>query len=110
VRLLLDHNIPPQASDWLKDFDVNCLHVRDASLKAASDRRIWEFARLDDRVILAKDGDFAALAKTNTPERVRPVWLRVGNLRNKDFEPWLIAKWSLARELLDNGHSIIELR
>jgi predicted nuclease of predicted toxin-antitoxin system len=110
VRLLLDHNIPPQAIGWLSRFDVDCLHVRDLGMITATDHQLWQFAKRDGRVIVTKDGDFAALARSNPALNAKVIWLRIGNMRNRDLEPWLIGKWPRVRDLLGQGHSIIEVR
>lgn len=109
MRLLLDQNIPPQAKDWLRVFDIDCLHVRDASLKTVSDYRLLKFAELDQRCILTKDSDFVRLAEQNPDVRVVIIVLRVSNLRNRDFEPWLVGRWQLVGDLVAKGKTIIEL-
>jgi predicted nuclease of predicted toxin-antitoxin system len=109
MRLLLDQNMPPQAKDWLKDVEVDCLHVRDASLKTATDYRLLNFATLDQRYILTKDSDFIALAKENSSDNVVIIVLRDGNLRNRDFEPWLVNRWPLVCEMIEKGETLIEL-
>lgn len=89
---------------------MDSLHVRDASLKTASDHKLLNFARLDDRIIVTKDSDFAAYIRSNPDVKVGIIWLKVGNLRNREFEPWLVNRWPQVCTLFEQGHLIVEVR
>jgi predicted nuclease of predicted toxin-antitoxin system len=110
VRLLLDQNVPPQAKTWLAAFDADCVHVRDIGMRAVTDVKIIRFAAIDQRIIVTKDADFIGYSRANPSFDVKVIWLRIGNVRNSAFEPWLKANWPKAKALVEDGHSFIELR
>jgi predicted nuclease of predicted toxin-antitoxin system len=72
----------------LADVFPGCSHVVNAGLRAAEDRRIWEYARKEGFVIVSKDTDFRELSYVEgAPPKV--VWLDVGNAGTKAIEALL---------------------
>lgn len=59
MRFLLDANMPRAAAVLLERSGHDTVHVRDTALKHATDQRISEFARTEQRVIVTRDLDFA---------------------------------------------------
>jgi len=62
VKLLLDQNLSPRLVAPLAELFPGTTHVRDAGLERASDRSVWEYARLHHYCILSKDADFHQLS------------------------------------------------
>jgi predicted nuclease of predicted toxin-antitoxin system len=78
VRLLFDENVSRRLVELLSDEFSDSAHVTGVGLGKADDRRIWEYAREQEFVIVSKDSDFADLAiLLGAPPKA--VWLRVGN-------------------------------
>lgn len=78
MKLLFDENLSPRLVALVADRYPASLHVRDAGLRGAADRRIWEYARAGGFVIASKDDDFRQRSLfEGAPPKV--VWLRVGD-------------------------------
>ncbi|MFA5081241.1 MAG: DUF5615 family PIN-like protein [Hydrogenophilaceae bacterium] len=60
---------------------LDCRHVLDMGLEAASDREIWELVRAEMLVIVTKDEDFAQLADRQASIPPQVLWIRLGNCR-----------------------------
>lgn len=87
---------------------IDCLHVIDAGLEAATDQMIWQYALQNNLIIVSKDKDFAQRAQRSG---VAPqiVWVRYGNC-SKDY---LIKKFddniSIISSSINIGHRVTEL-
>ena len=72
-----------------------------------SDSEIWNFARLNELVIVTKDADFSDRILIQSP----PPWvvhLRFGNLRRKDFHALLARMWPQVETLLKT-HKLVNI-
>jgi predicted nuclease of predicted toxin-antitoxin system len=58
VKLLFDENVSPQLPQMLANEYPGSVHVREAGLRGAEDRQIWEYARAQGFAIVSKDTDF----------------------------------------------------
>ncbi len=70
--------------------------------RSMSDGEIWEFARLQELVIVTKDTDFSNRIMLNTP----PPWvvhLRFGNMRRSEFHAFLARIWTQIEALLPHN-------
>jgi predicted nuclease of predicted toxin-antitoxin system len=110
VRLLLDQNLPRRAVKVFETLGIEAIHVHSVGLANQSDRKIWRYASQNQLVIVTKDADFTQIQDLTVRIPVRVVWLRVGNLTNMALFPWILTHWPRAQELLDQGHTMIELR
>ena len=78
LRLLFDENLPPRLVAQLSDVFPGSLHVSECGLGSEADKSIWDFAKVEDLVIVSKDSDFHERSVlTGGPPKV--IWLRVGN-------------------------------
>lgn len=78
MKLLFDQNLSFKLCSRLADLYPDSSQVRLLGLDRASDREIWDHARLNDFTIVSHDSDFANLAALyGAPPKV--IWLRCGN-------------------------------
>ena len=61
MRLLLDQGLSRSAVLHLKNADIEAAHVGDRGLTTASDSKILDFGRQEDRIVVTLDADFHAL-------------------------------------------------
>lgn len=61
MRLLVDANLSPVVSTYLRQADFDAVHVREVGLVTASDEVISEYARTQRMVVISADSDFATL-------------------------------------------------
>lgn len=88
MKLLFDENLSPRLAHRLSDLFPNSTHVRDIGLKAADDPLVWDYARLNDFMIVSKDADMHDLSLIfGNPPKV--VWLRIGNCSTLEAETLL---------------------
>ena len=85
MKLLFDENVSPRLAKLLAAEFPGSAHVRDAGLRGADDRRIWEYARNEGFAIVSKDTDFRERSYVEgAPPKV--VWLDVGNAGTENIE------------------------
>jgi predicted nuclease of predicted toxin-antitoxin system len=62
MKLWLDAQLSPSLARWMHDvFSVDAVPVCDLGLRDAGDSEIFQAARLENAVVMTKDGDFAML-------------------------------------------------
>ena len=88
MKLLFDENLSHKLVRLLSDIFPDAVHVRDVSLKAASDPIVWEYAKDNGLVIVSKDSDLHQRSFVfGQPPKV--VWVRLGNCSTSDVEKLL---------------------
>jgi predicted nuclease of predicted toxin-antitoxin system len=109
VKFLVDNQLPIALARWLLSQGVECKHVLDLALAAATDAEIWDYACENGCVVISKDEDFLYLA--NAPSsQARFIWVRIGNCRTKALLGTIERLWPKIIEQLDGGERIVELR
>ncbi len=84
MKFLIDANLPEQFALWT---DENALHVNELG-SSLTDSEIWNYACINDMVIVTKDADFFYFSETSVdPPRV--IHLKIGNLRLHELESFL---------------------
>jgi len=108
VRFLVDAQLPPSLAERFREAGHEAEHVNLIGLGAASDRRIWTYARSNGAVIITKDQDFADLAR-NDRRGAAVVWIRVGNTTSRAL--WRTLEPVLPEILdgLEHGETLIEV-
>ena len=88
MKLLFDANLSPALVTRLGAEYPGSLHVRDVSLRSATDAQIWDYARTHGFVIASKDTDFRDRSFVEGfPPKV--IWLDVGNAGTGPIEALL---------------------
>ncbi len=88
MKLLLDENLSHTLVKSLSDLYPDSSHVRDCSLKNADDAKVWEYAKVNDMVVVSKDADFKERALLEGPPP-KFIWIRLGNCSTRDIEALL---------------------
>jgi predicted nuclease of predicted toxin-antitoxin system len=79
MQFLADMGISLRTVDWLRDRGHDVVHLRDEGLQRLPDDEILEKARLENRILLTVDLDFAqllAIAQSSLPS---VILFRLGN-------------------------------
>jgi len=77
MKLILDENLPPRWSDYLRQFDLDAVHWTEIGQVGASDEHIFEFATAHGAVIVTQDLDFARILAFRGTRLPSVVQLRV---------------------------------
>ena len=102
MRLLFDEHLSQKLVDLLSDIFPDSIHVKDVNLISEDDRRIWEYAKQNQFVIVSKDSDFIHIASVlGHPPYL--IWVRSGNVRVREIESKLRSKAIGILNLLGNG-------
>ena len=78
MKFLLDENLSYRILPKILDLYPNSAHVKEFDLIESDDGDIWDYAILNDYVILSKDSDFHQRSILDAPPP-KLVFLRVGN-------------------------------
>jgi predicted nuclease of predicted toxin-antitoxin system len=98
---LIDENLPKDI--WT---GISAIHVTDLGDRK-TDTEIWDHAKAQGFVIVTKDTDFYdRILLEGEPPKV--VWIRIGNMRRKQFETFILNVWKDVEKHLDN-HALIEV-
>lgn len=108
MRFLVDAQLPPALARLLENAGHTAEHVADCGLASASDREIWDYARLTNAVIITKDEDFAT-RRSIAPEGPPIVWIRRGNTTRRDLLQWLEPLLPDVRTAITAGEHLIEI-
>jgi len=109
MKLLVDNQLPVALARFLDAEGLPAEHLRDIGLQAAPDPVIWEYARLNRRVIVTKDEDFPQLVdRYGSPPQV--VWVRLGNCRKVALLDAFKLILPTLRESLIAGNAVTEVR
>lgn len=96
MKLLLDENLSRRIVPLLQADYPGSSQIAILQLETATDRKIWEYARVNDFVIVTRDSDFHELGTLyGAPPKV--IWLKTGNQ----------SKASTLRSLLDRKGEIV---
>lgn len=110
MKLLVDNQLPAALARFLSASGLDCQHVLDIGLEAASDQTIWDLARKENLVIVTKDEDFAQLADRQMSIPPQVLWIRLGNCRKAALLKAVADVLPQIREQLLEGHAVVELR
>jgi predicted nuclease of predicted toxin-antitoxin system len=101
VKLLFDENLSHRLVTRLADLFPDSNHVRNVELKSAADPLVWDFAKLNDFMIVSKDVDMHDLSLFfGNPPKV--IWLRLGNCSTSEVENLLRKDFDVIRIFHDD--------
>jgi predicted nuclease of predicted toxin-antitoxin system len=104
TRFLIDANLPYRWDVW---GGGQFQHVFDLG-DDLPDRAIWEYARLNDLVIVTKDSDFSDWVMfADPPPRV--IHFRTGNLRLRELKVLVDRIWPTVDDLIARNKLVIVL-
>ena len=107
MRFLVDAQLPPALTRWLRGRGHEAIHVADIGFVSASDDVIADRAAAQGEVLVSKDEDFVML---RLPDRFALLWLRCGNASNRALAVWLEPRWSTIEAQLANRERLVEVR
>ncbi|MCU1290338.1 MAG: hypothetical protein JWN60_2567 [Acidobacteria bacterium] len=85
MKLLFDHNLSPKLVDRLADLFPDSNHVFLLSLDQAEDIKVFDFAKINEYVIVTKDSDFNDLCMSRGfPPKI--IWIRRGNCSVEEID------------------------
>lgn len=108
----IDAQLPPALARWLHtEHGTDAQHVEELGLHRARDTEIFAAARAaaGPVAVITKDDDFAKLLDRHGPPP-QVVWLRCGNVTNRELRRIVLDAWPRARDLLMAGEALIEIR
>jgi predicted nuclease of predicted toxin-antitoxin system len=108
----VDAQLPPALARWLQtEHGTHALHVEELGLHRARDTEIFEAARAAAApvAVITKDDDFARLLDRRGPPP-QVVWLRCGNVTNRELRRIVLDAWPRALNLLAAGEALVEIR
>ena len=108
MRFLVDAQLPPSLTQFLRTFGEEAIACRDVGLRDADDEEIWRFAITGGWCIVTKDEDFAVRHMTET-SGPQVVWLRIGNSTNPALLQWLEPLWANIVRELRMGQGLVEV-
>ncbi len=85
MRLLFDHNLSPKLAKRISDLFPNSEHVFNLGMSEYSDLEIWNYAKINELVIVTKDSDFHELTiLLGYPPHI--IWIKKGNCSTNQIE------------------------
>lgn len=106
----IDAQLSPSLAPWISEhFGIEAFSLKYLGLQTASDREIFDRARLEGAILMTKDSDFVRLLEAlGPPPRVLLVTL--GNTSNSRMRDALKKTLREAMALLESGEVLVELR
>lgn len=108
----IDAQLPPALAQWIRtEHGTDAVHVEQLGLLRARDTDIFTAARSAavPVVVVTKDDDFAKLLDRRGPPP-KVIWLRCGNVPNRELRRIVLEAWPRAFDLLSAGEVLIEIR
>lgn len=103
MKLLFDQNLSRKLFNRLADIFPDASHVHFHKCSEASDREIWEFAKVQGFCIVTQDADFSEKSRLyGSPPKV--IWLRCGNVTTTKVEDRLRLGAEAIQELINNAN------
>ena len=109
MKLLLDENLSRRIVPLLQSDYPGSSQIALLQLEAASDREIWEYARVNNFIIVTRDSDFHELGILyGAPPKI--IWLKAGNQsKASTLRSLLDGKKEISAVLLQENKNCIEI-
>lgn len=108
--VLLDEGLPLRAAQWLREFGVDAMHVRELDLASAPDTRILDTARAEQRVCVTLDHDFHAILAETGAETPSVVLIRMQQTGYVDTGRLILRILGEVEEQLKKGAAVTATR
>jgi predicted nuclease of predicted toxin-antitoxin system len=109
MRFLFDQNISHRILLSLPDKFIGSTHVKNEGLINYPDYQIWEFAKIQDYIIVTQDSDFNDLNSLfGFPPKI--IWIRTGNLKTQAILDILIEYFNdIEKFIEDKNYGCFEI-
>jgi predicted nuclease of predicted toxin-antitoxin system len=105
LRFLIDENLPQQLADWMRSAGHDVVHVLDQNAGGTDDTKLASIAAESRRILVTRDADFSIRRK----QSFQIVWIRFGNIRNRDLVTRLAQAFPEIEAALRRGDIFIEV-
>lgn len=109
MNIWIDAQISPVIATWISsNYSIHAAAVRDLGLRNATDLEIFQAAKHDNAIVMAKDNDFVLLLdRLGPPPQI--IWVTCGNTSNARLKEILSKTLSKALMLLKSGENLVEI-
>jgi predicted nuclease of predicted toxin-antitoxin system len=107
MRFLLDMNLPPAMTGWLRSEGHDVVHVRDIGLADLPDRDVFARAAADERIVVTFDLDFAEIVALRGAAGPGVALLRLRLARQNRLRERLRVAIAEAAEALQAGAIVV---
>ncbi|MGH6969988.1 MAG: DUF5615 family PIN-like protein [Caulobacteraceae bacterium] len=106
MKFLVDQQLPPALAEWFRRQGQEAQHTEHIGLGTASDAEVWRRALEDGCIVVTKDGDFAAMRRSNIGPQI--LWLRIGNSSKAELVAHIERRWAQTLAFLEAGETIVQ--
>jgi predicted nuclease of predicted toxin-antitoxin system len=107
MRFLLDMNLPPAMTEWLRAEGHDAVHVREIGLAGFPDHRVFARAAEDGRIVITFDLDFGEIVALRGASGAGVALLRLRLVRQSRLRERLRVAIAEAAEALQAGAIIV---
>ena len=106
--IIIDAQLSPHLAKWIQDvLAIETYSAKYLGLRDASDKEIFDFAKVRNAIVMTKDEDFVKLqSKLGSPPKI--IWITCGNTANERMRKILKDKLPEVIKLL-KSNDLIEI-
>ena len=79
MDFFVDENLPSSTAESLREIGIDVKHVREVEMKGVDDRRVAEYARERDAVLVTKDLEFGSPVHYSPEDHIGVLVVRLSN-------------------------------